>query len=328
MKRTGLLETLAVALLACGFVGCVDVTDGTPPGSANVIAFSSPATSCAAVNSANDIEDYLVWGWYDVPTDEAVSGGIEVFNASTVDKATGNTDVTRYWIANKTYDFYSLHPASLKEKASCSSHGTMVVEDFDASKMGTEAIDLMTASAPGIECPEGGYGPVSLTFNHELAKVTVAIQAQQGVTATVTDVKLYGIHTSGTFQCGLKDNPGVVWSLGNTPVDAAGTPYENSDSHHVDGDATTEDGNRAEILAILSIPQDVTGATLSIAYTQNGEMIGPKEILLKNGGFAKWESGQSYNYVLNITPNGITFSGFKVDNWEESHSGGDINIGN
>ena len=204
------------ALLAAS---CTTSLTDEPDTTARAIAFSTPqAGTRAAVTSSADMRDFSVWGGYDSSVDN-------VFNNETVHAQTWTySGGTRYWIPGKTYNFYAVHPAGLN--ASVNASGTITVTDFDCSKTGSEAVDLMTATAPG-----DGDNPekVAMEFQHELAKVKFIV-VSEGDAITLTNAKLYGVSHKGSLN-GKIWTPDAVSRTDDTPFQTSSLEIADTQEH-------------------------------------------------------------------------------------------------
>ena len=223
-----------------------------------------------------------------------------------------------------SYNFYAAHPAGLG--ATCTNEGTLAVEKFDASRMGEKAVDLMTASVMDRSYTAGGDNAVSLTFRHELARVQVVVNAGQGVEVDVLGAKVYGVSTSGDFARKLGTSTATgTWTSLTPAVTEEDTPYRFSGKTELDGGGAT---NQATVLDLAVIPQEITDARLVLIYQREGDNTQQTtEPLRLDQNSTTWSAGSAYRYTLNVEVDAITFSGFTVDEWGYSYSGGDINIG-
>ena len=115
---------------------------------------------------------------------------------------------------------------------------------------------------------------------------------------------------------------GGSWTGLETPVGTTDTPFKLSGSKTVDSQTPEAD----LFGTLLLIPQGCQELKLDITITRNGEQQETQTISL-GISIAQWAAAQSYRYVLTIEADAITFSDFTVDEWGETHTGGDINIG-
>lgn len=319
MRRN--LSTLflgAALLLGAATSSCTnELPDGTACGDA-AISFRTPAVTRAAVEGSFQSGDaFSVWGWY-----TSQNGTNQPFDKVPVTNNNGTWSYTggdRYWVLGAEYDFYAVYPAT-GITASCTQDGTLTVTDFDASKTGDEAVDLMTARKTGIQANESTVASaVSLEFGHELAKVSVVLRTDPGVTATLNNASLYGMALKGDFSRDLKNGGNAAWDLNNA-VTSVDTPFE------VSNISFTGNESKDIIGPLLLIPQSVSGLKLFVDLTRNGNE-GVTETIDLGTSITRWAAGQTYRYVLTVKVDAITFSDFTVPEWEESGTGGNVNIG-
>lgn len=301
---------LSGAALILTAASCTSTLSDEPATDARAISFTPAAETRAAVETDfPDDSSFSVWGWYG--TDSQITNN--VFDGETVTKSDGAwtyTGGTQYWISGMTYNFYGVYPANV---GSCEADGTITVTDFDCSATGENAVDLMTATAPGLL---GDAAPtVAMPFQHELAKVEVSVRTDQGVTATIKNAKLTGMVYKGTLTATSNSS---TWAPITSTSDE--TPYQVTEPVTINTPSTT-----SLFGDILIIPQKTDKLTLNIAITRDEEENTYNFDL--GTSIAQWTAGRSYRYVLTIEADAITFSDFTVDEWGETHTGGDINIG-
>lgn len=303
----------AVLLAACASTDEVDGTEGDD----GAIGFRPAVPSRAAVNGAEDIDAFSVWG-YSMP----LSGGGEVselFNATTVYRDASDNSKwiydgdPRYWVAGSAHRFVGLYPDSQSAQVAATD-GTLTT-DFTA----TGDVDLMTA-ATTYDYTDASVTPpaVQMPFGHELSRIQVVVRTDQGVTATITRAALYGMDNVGTLVRPLSGN--ASWSGLDEPTTPDNTPFENETS------VTLQPAEQATLWdGLLLIPQRTSGLKLDIVLQRGSEQPSAETVTLNNP--AQWTAGQSYRYVLTIEADAITFGGFTVPEWGENNTGGNINIG-
>lgn len=284
MKQTYILTSL-LCLTTLLMPGCTSpIGSGDDPSSSTlVINFGTPqADTRAAVNSSADMGDFSVWGGYD-------GYASNVFNSVTVHSPGWTYDGgTRYWISGKMYNFYAVHPAGLN--ASVDDFGTITVNDFDCSKTGDEAVDLMTATATGLK---GSEAPtVELKFRHELAQVKVSVESNG---ATVDEMKVYGVSYKGNFNSGSTPK----WTVTDTAEENT-TPFSGSTA-----------------LDMLLLPAtDLTDAKLKMTYHYGSDASDTHtqeaSLTIAEG----WVAGQQYHYKVSIVAGKLTIT-VTVADWKE-----------
>ena len=314
--------TLGAALL---LTACTSTAtdDAERAADSRIIGFRTPAVARAVVDDANSTEftAFDVWGW---KTPAAGGTATQDFNCVPVTKNPSNQwnyEGTRYWQDNHTYRFYALFPSSLIG-ASCIADGTLAISNYDAT---TNTYDLMAASAT--RAYDGtDNSPVAFQFQHLLARVSVIVRTAQGVKATVSGASLYGIHDTGNYNSASTAYSG--WTVTGEASSAANPSYSMGGA----GSSTDiNENNEAAIFAdLLTLPQSVSGLTLHIGLTRQVGSGTPDDLTGEyNLGttITRWSAGQHYRYVMTVEADAITFSNFTVDPWGETHTGGDINIG-
>lgn len=307
MKRIFPIHLFCLSGVALVLGACTsEVADGgnAPADGPVPISFQTPETR-AAKDGFDAGDAFSVWGWY--ADDAAGTNSRQVFDAEKVTNGGGNLwsyDGTQYWIAGKTYDFYAVYPTDVN--AQVSQDGTITIENFDASQTGADAVDLMTASATGMN----GDSPqmVGLRFGHLLSRVNIMVQAE-GSDAQISQARLSGIKTTGDYD---SSNSSASWILDGTTssfdLPSGGNYTATSVPSNLLGD-------------MLVPPQPVSGFILSVDYSFAGTSAATKEITLPADVVSQWEAGQSYTYTLTLSSNYISFGIPVVNEWGEASGG-------
>ncbi len=311
---------LRAALPAALLTACTTtVTDDIEAGEESVsraINFGTPALSRSAINNANDaaFDAFKVWGW-----SAPASGGTSAveFDGETVSRNPSGLwtyDGYRYWQEGRTYDFYAVYPAEIREGAvNVTSDGVITISDYNAK----QNYDLMTAKQEDMD----GDTPtkVAFTFNHLLsnlvfvARTAPAVQ-QSGVTMTITSFRLNGFPVTASYNS--SNNP--AWNV-NTPENVR---YESTDELPLTGTEYTD------VTSLLVFPQRL-GPSLTyqityrssqgVEYTQSGRLQNV------SGDVARWQEGLRYRYTMDLGADYILFGKPEVEEWEEI-SGGRWNV--
>ena len=293
--------------ILCGvaMVSCTS-TVSEPNTSQTPIQFGT-SVSRAAVNSASDMTAFSVWGGYD---------NVKLFEGTKVNNTGSGWTYEggdRYWVPDKTFNFYAVHPVFPADGpvASVASDGTISVTNFDCSKTGTEAIDLMTAQNIGITYTgDTPPSPVDLKFGHELAKLNFVVKSENAV-ATITEFKVYGVDYIGTLS---KKSTTATWTDKTTCQDTD-TPFSINQEFVFN---TTEGWEKNVFGDILLIPDnDLTDAFLKIQYKYSDETTERTSVVgLKTALTDKWEAGKNYKYSLTIEGGSLTIN-VTVIGWTE-----------
>lgn len=290
-------------------VACTSDNDVPFPDSeAPSIDFEGSALTRGIVNAADDMSAFDVWGWY-----SPISGtgtARQVFDATLVSRngTTWTYDNIQRWQQGNSYQFYAIYPSFDAEcgyeSASCDQDGTFTINNFDCSKTGDEAVNLMTA-VRSVECGTDGYpGKVSMLFQHELAKVNIKATVEGG-NAIVTKITFSGMKTGGNYNSASTDR----WS------DTKSGSFINEIRQPLDTKGVDLLGD------MLLIPQNVNNdIKLKVEYILDGVVQQtPKEFTLP-ATVEKWEAGKSYRYTITFKGNNIVFT-VNVASWNHSTGG-------
>lgn len=304
MKRFFGYIGLVVALAAC--------TTVDEPGTDTSVSIGfSPQAETRAVVSGNALPDdgkFKVWGGYN---------GNNVFEGRVVTYtvASGCTYLgTEYWVPGQTYNFYAIYPAELPaETVAGVEAGTITVTNFDCSKTGDAAVDLMTATRIDVKADEmiSSSSSVELHFQHALARVTCKV-AVVNSEVTVNSLRLYGVGYQGNYSSASTPS----WSVTETCT-ADDTPFATASGASFT--LTPTDTYRENVLGdLLLLPQDLQNgaACFVLAYRHNGLAADdPDRTVTVPLPAITWEAGSSYNYTLTIQAD-VTLN-VSVKDWDE-----------
>ena len=311
-----LKHTIACRIAGClaafclTFVSCTSTVDDGLQDS-RAITFTPAADTRAAVTGFKDMGDFQVWGWYG---GDGTAAPNNVFDGTVVYKDAGwnYTDGVRYWKAGETYNFYAVYPTDVK--ANVSSEGTITVTDFDCSKTGTEAVDLMTATATGVVADNmiKGGGKVDLTFQHALARVNIIVTSK-GDAVNISDARLYGISHKGSLN-------GNEWDFGE--ISDVNAPSFETESLSIPANDTKDYflfGGDLLLPPHKSL-SDNAALSFSYQYTTGDTTSKSASIKLKTSSVTTWEKGKRYNYRINISRNATNVTlVVEVTNWIEKN---------
>ena len=287
---------------------CTDELAENPADGARPISFTPAAETRAVVEGGSlpSSSSFRVWGWYGTGNDINKN----VFNNpfETVMESNGSWGYTgglQYWIPGMTYNFYGVYPASVT--ASVTTDGIITITDFDCSKTGTNAVDLMTATATG----DGDTpAPVAMEFQHELARVNIIVTSE-GDAVTITDAQLYGISHKGTLN-------GSNWELSQESVNDAPSFTEQTLNISDTQDHLLFGGDL--LLPPHNPLSDNATLDFSYQYTTGDTTSKSASIKLKTNSVTTWEKGKRYNYRINIPRNAqdVTLT-VEVADWDEKN---------
>lgn len=297
---------LFLPLLCLVPAACSTSVVNEPETETPAISFRAPQAETRAVVDGTTLPgDFLVWGGYD-------GDATRVFDGTTVYSSGWDyRDGTRYWTEGKLYDFYAVYPTELPtgSTASVSEEGTITVSGFDCSKTGTDAVDLMTATASRAYNGTNNSA-VGLTFGHELARVTCSVKSE--ITAvTITSVKLYGVGYQGKLT--KTAGTAATWSDIVTYT-ADNTSFKKNEEFSLN---TTNGLKKDNVLGdLLLLPQqDLTDARFALTYRYNNDTADRTATVSFPTG-SEWKAGQHYNYTLTLEGATLTLN-IKVLEWEK-----------
>ena len=316
MMKDLLKHTIACRIAGClaafclAFVSCTSTVDDGLQDS-RAITFQAPQADTRAVVENGDTlpADFRVWGWHG--TDGTYTDNI--FDATVVYKDAGwnYTDGVRYWKAGETYNFYAVYPVNV---GTCESDGTITVTNFDCSKTGADAVDLMTATATGVVADNmiKGGGKVDLTFQHALARVNIIVTSK-GDAVNISDARLYGICHKGSLN-------GNEWDFGE--ISDVNAPSFETESLSIPANETQDYflfGGDLLLPPHKSL-SDNAALSFSYQYTTGDTTLKSASVKLKTSSVTTWEKGKRYNYRINISRNATNVTlVVEVTNWIEKN---------
>lgn len=294
----------AIAVMFLG--ACTSEVPGTLE-TAEAISFGVPQTR-AAVETANDMDAFSVWGWY---KDTETSGDpVSVFDETRVDQASGwnYEGGTRYWIPGKTYSFYGVYPHGL-ENVEVTSDG-ITITNFDCSATGENAVDLMTAVNTGLL---GADAPmVNMSFSHELVRINFIVRTEEGGMAYLTKSELDGVVCQGTLTRNFSNTDTRTWQLSEQRK-VFQKQYNPAVEIDIKGETLMDE--------MLLPPQTIATETASISITYSYGY-GEAQSQTVSIPAITWEAGKSYTYTLTIASDGrIHFASPVIDKWGEALGG-------
>lgn len=317
---------LPVLLLAGLAVSCTE-TEALPGADASSIDFATPALTRGVVTSADDMDAFDVWGWYE-PTEEGGTA-TQVFDSTTVTKESSGSwkyDNPQRWQPRNTYRFYAVYPSG-QANIQLDSSGDITISGFDCF----EDVDLMVAAKENVDCLVGQLpGRISMPFIHLLTsiefvgKIDEASADIDGFSARIVSASLGGMCSKGDFKGSIavcqedKDAIRDGWNFANY---TAKDPFDEV-AYPTGGGKLTTDG--VSIFGeILLFPQYVKqGLYFEITYEVNGVEREPVGIDLTSLPLSEWQAGMRYRYSFTVSDSDrILFDVPTVNPWEEATGG-------
>lgn len=218
------------------------------------------------------------------------------------DKRTdGTPELTVYWPVDPstTLDFYAYYPAGLVSNRSSDPTTVTVSTGQGAATAptlttpaGSLNADILYAQSTGVARTNSA---VLLTFTHQMSKLTVALVAGTGITATDLEgatVTLSQVCTSGS----LDNATGAITS----PSAAATVTVKAA------GNASLEN------YCLLPPGQTVTGQQVNVSF---GTHTLTYDIPQYNAADIVLAAGKNYQYTLTVSSSGITAQSLMVTPW-------------
>ena len=334
LTRAAILGT-AILLLSCTKTEIMQQESGD-----GAITFTNVGTK-APVESFKAGDSFSVWGWRETET-EAGDAQYAVFDATEVSTADGTDwgySGLQYWLPACTYSFYALYPAvqDLKEgvSAGCTSAGKVTVSGFDASAIGPDAVDLMTASRTGMHTQYGSTSPspVDFTFTHALTRIRFAVKLSEDIPAgykvSVSALRLTA-YLKGNMEYDVQT--GTSWD----PDEKYGMIYLSAGNGALKQDKIISDGTNADPVTISSVGYELLMIPQKMSE-YHGIAIDYKvenDVEPENSGYwaidndatvglssqAAWEPGESLTYSIIISNQSVSVQ-LSVGDWEDGNSG-------
>lgn len=338
MKHTYSISVLtaAAALSMLAFASsCTKVSIDGYGRTEQYIGFSSMVVTKALVESADDMNEFAVWGYYA----DADGNYVGVFGrigqedpGVEVRKENGNWvyDDLRCWQFGVPYDFFAVYPADVPGVSLQSAvEPLLTVTGYNISA-NTEA-DLMLATASDIIYQDGDVTqPVSFRFSHLLSRIDLVCrpyseQTVDGYEPRVHSAKLYGLGTeasfsSGQFTAGNAQRNG--WTVSEETLTTENSPF---------AEATIPAGGqeinvRTELMSdVLVFPQQTfrPGMAFKVEWSATGDGTTRSSVIeLISLPLEAWVGGKHYVYTFTISPEGrIIFDTPSVQKWDEAVGG-------
>jgi hypothetical protein len=210
-----------------------------------------------------------------------------------------------------------------------------MVESFDYTVATDPAAqkDLMVASANTTSETEMSSTAV-LVYNHILSQVNFAIQGQEGLYISISNIKVSGVLNSGTYTFGSGWGP--LAGAGNYDYTPLTQTTDGSGDILYLGNATGFGGSLNNNNALMLMPQDLTLGSGKFSFDY--EIKNVDDIILAEGtdidvpfsGLTPnvWEQGKRYLYTLDFEEIHYIKYTVSVVSWEDYDNavGGEIDV--
>lgn len=337
MPHKSWMNVAAALFLTIFMSSCTKVITDSRTETGQYIEFSTTVGTKAPVESADQISEFAVWGYYGqngAYTDVFGQTGTE--NTGTEVRGENGAwvyDNLKKWQFGVPYNFYAVYPAdAVHEMSSSDASGGapfISIKGYDLTE------DLMFASVEGMVQPEGAVpSPVQLEFCHLLSRVDfvaktdpLTLENLPDFEAVVTEAKLYGMPKSGDLSLenfDPADMSTVVWQPENPTTQDA--PFRDISGRYELG---TPQGTSLSLFGELFMLPAATlsGYVLEIHWTVTAQKDGtpvPKSqiISLSSPAVLNWSAGSRYRYTFTISDTDhILFEVPTVTPWDDASGG-------
>ena len=206
----------------------------------------------------------------------------------------------RYWVAGKTYKFAAYAPAAAATYGIVApdfTNGALTFTDFVSNP--TNQCDLIYATA-GVPSASADQGKVSFNFKHLLSMIKFTFKSgfAEDIEVTISDLKVYGMVSTGTYNQGWTTTPAA-----KVEEAAPFTDIKVPTAEKTSNDASSDD--------FAVIPQSIGGTDVTVSFTvnvanENGDPVISNKPLSAQLPATTWQAGNRYNY-------NVTISGSQVD---------------
>ena len=308
MKRNlFLLIAVAAALSACSKTETIGTQDKAIQFTSAYIGNAVESKAVDMIEQAN-INEFIVYGGYNDMTH--VFNGVSVTGNANTDNWT--YDVTRYWVANKTYKFAAYAPSA------AGGNGT-ITPDFGTGALNFKGYtsdpsnqnDLIYATATQkTESDISADAPakIQFVFGHLLSMIKFTFNSGFGndIKVTVDNLKVSGMIAQGDYAGDPQS-----WTPGSATV-TEGAPFSEMSSNEAKN--STSGNTSASSVDFAVIPQaivgsDGTGTKVAVSFNVRVQDAGGDYIIGSAGagvtltatlpGYT-WTAGNRYNYTVTI----------------------------
>ena len=308
MKRNlFLLIAVAAALSACSKTETIGTQDKAIQFTSAYIGNAVESKAVNMIEQAN-INEFIVYGGYNNDMTH-VFNGVSVTGDANTDNWT--YDVTRYWVANKTYKFAAYAPSA------AGSNGT-ITPDFGTGALNftgytsdpSKQNDLIYATATQTTESDISVAPakIQFVFGHLLSMIKFTFNSGFGndIKVTVDNLKVSGMIAQGNYAGGTQS-----WDPGSATVTEE-APFSEMSSKEAKN--STSGNTSASSVDFAVIPQaivgsDGTGTKVAVSFNvrvqDNADhyIIGSAEtgvtLTATLPGYT-WTAGNRYNYTVTI----------------------------
>ena len=290
-KQLFLLAGVAAALASCTKTETVEQNPSTAIGFSSAWVGNS-VDSKVDETTKDNLRTFQVYGGY-------LADMTHVFDNVTVSSTDGQTWTyegdLRYWAEGEHYKFAAYAPAvdaTYGTVATDFANGALTFTDFVSNP--TNQCDLIYATAD-VPSASANQGKVSFNFNHLLSMIKFTFKSgfAEGIKVTISDLKVYGMVSTGTYNQGWTTTPAAKVEEADPFTDIKVPTAEKTSS-----DASSDD--------FAVIPQSIEGTDVTVSFTVNvanedGKLVISNKPLSAKLPATTWQAGNRYNYNVTIS---------------------------
>lgn len=237
----------------------------------------------------------------------------------------------KFWEENTTYNFYGVYPATVETYITngTDTDGKTVVHieapNFEASKLGDEAVDFMTAGyTESLAVPVAQRQAIKLNFQHRLTRVNFVMESTAMAALDIIGVGLKGVAYKGHF---VSESAGGNWQYtakSTTSLMSSGTETDIPENFTIKEDKipSVSSEQYTDLFGdMLLLPYNYAGETdgisnnaqLVIQYQEKDGSIAGKELTINE----EWRMGRSYRYIIGLSAssNELVIKTFEICDW-------------
>ena len=222
--------------------------------------------------------------------------GTTVTNTGSADSPKWTDSPVRYWQSGD-YNFVAVTPVDLALSGELTAAGLEL--NFDSWNLIENPTDALVATS------DVSNDVVPLTFGHLLSKISFSAKTTHDTPIEITSIKISGHHTEAESL--VLSEAGTKWEFNEGKASqeditsSASAPYELSNT----ATKVTSDVLVFSEDCSLTVEVTIRHAAAAVGY--------PKSATISTTG---WLPGMQYDYVINVTPDGISFSEPRVEGWD------------
>lgn len=305
MKRNlFLLIAVAAALSACSKTETIGTQDKAIQFTSAYIGNAVESKAVNMIEQAN-INEFIVYGGYNDMTH--VFNGVSVTGDANTDKWT--YEVTRYWVAGKTYKFAAYAPSAAGSSGTITPDfetGALKFTDYTSDPSNQNDLIYATATQTTGSDISDAPAKIQFVFGHLLSMIKFTFNSGFGndIKVTVDNLKVSGMIAKGDYE-------GGTWTPGSATV-TEGAPFSEMSSNEAKNSTSSNTSAYSADFAVIPqtiVGSDGAGTKVAVSFNVRVQDAGGDYIIgsAEKGvtltatlpGYT-WTAGNRYNYTVTI----------------------------